>query len=91
MAFVKLPQLAWYGTKELNLSLPDSWQAESYHMAGFDQRAMKPGEIKAAITNLIGLPPIRELAQGKKEVVIIFDDMTRVIRVAEIVPFVLEE
>jgi nickel-dependent lactate racemase len=52
---------------------------------------MKPDEIKASISNPIGIPPIRELAKGKKEVVIIFDDMTRVTRVAKIVPFVLEE
>jgi len=60
-------------------------------MAGFDRPAMKPDQIKAAITNLIGSPPLRELARGKNEVVIIFDDMTRVTRVAELVPFVLEE
>jgi len=91
MPLITLPQLAWYGTKELELPLPDSWQVEFYNMAGFDRPAMKPGEIKLAIANLIGSPPIRELARGKKEVVIIFDDMTRVTRVAELVPFILEE
>jgi len=89
---LKLPQLAWYGTKELELPLVDSWQVETGYMAGYDRPALTPDQIKAAITqNLIGTPPIRELAKGKKEVVIIFDDMTRVTRVAEIVPFVLEE
>jgi nickel-dependent lactate racemase len=91
MPLIRLPQLAWYGTKELELPLPDSWQAEVYNMAGFDRPAMKPDEIKVAITNLIGSSPIRELARGKNEVVIIFDDMTRVTRVAELVPFILEE
>ena len=91
MSLVRLPQLAWYGTKELELTLPDSWQVEVYNMAGFDRPAMKPDEIKVAIANLIGSPPIRELARGKNEVVIIFDDMTRVTRVAELVSFVLEE
>jgi len=91
MSLIRLPQLAWYGTKELELTLPDSWQVEVYNMAGFDRPAMKPDEIKDAIANLIGSPPIRELARGKNEVVIIFDDMTRVTRVAELVPFVLEE
>jgi nickel-dependent lactate racemase len=91
MSLVRLPQLAWYGTKELELTLPDSWQVEVYNMAGFDRPAMKPDEIKDAIANLIGSPPIRELARGKNEVVIIFDDMTRVTRVAELVPLVLEE
>jgi len=60
-------------------------------MAGYNRPAMKPDEIKTSISNPIGTPPIRELAKGKKEVVIIFDDMTRVTRVAKIVPFVLGE
>ena len=91
MNIIRLPQLAWYGTKELELPLPDSWQVEVCNMAGYNRPAMKPDQIKASISNLIGIPPIKELAKGKKEVVIIFDDMTRVTRVAEIVPFVLEE
>ncbi len=91
MNIIKVPQLAWYETKELELPLPDSWQVEIYNMAGYNRPAMKPDEIKASISNPIGIPPIRELAKGKKEIVIIFDDFSRVTRVAEIVPFVLEE
>lgn len=92
MKMLKLPQLAWYGTKELELPLVDSWQVEMGYMAGYDRPALTPDQIKAAVTqNLIGTLPIRELAKGKKEVVIIFDDMTRITRVAEIVPFILEE
>jgi len=91
MNTIRVPQLAWYETKELELPLPDSWQVEVYNMAGYNRPAMKPDEIKASIQNPIGIPPIRELARGKKEVVIIFDDMTRVTRVAKIVPSVLEE
>ena len=89
---LKLPQLAWHGIKELELPLPDNWQVEMGYMAGYDRPALSPDRIREAVTGkLIGLPPIRELARGKKEVVIIFDDMTRVTRVADIVPFVLEE
>lgn len=91
MNTISLPQLPWHGTKELKLNLPDSWQVELYHMAGWNRPAMKPEAIKAAITNPIGIAPIRELARGKNEVVIIFDDMTRATRLAEIAPFVLEE
>ncbi len=91
MNIIRVPQLAWYETKELELPLPDSWQVEIYNMAGYDRPAMKPDEIKASISSPIGIPPIRELAEGKKEVVILFDDMTRVTRAAKIVPFVLEE
>ncbi len=91
MNTIRLPQLAWYENKELELPLPDSWQVEVYNMAGYNRPAMKPDEFKASISNPIGIPPIRELAKGKKEVVILFDDMTRVTRAAEIVPFILEE
>jgi len=88
---IALPQLAWHGVKELELSLPDSWQVEVFNMAGYNRPHMKPAEIKQAIAKPIGMPPLREYARGKKEAVIIFDDMTRVTRVAEIVPHVLEE
>ena len=91
MNIIRVPQLAWYETRVLELSLPDSWQVEVSNMAGYNRPAMKPDEIKASIGNPIGIPPIRELARGKKEVVIIFDDISRVTRVAKIIPFVLEE
>jgi nickel-dependent lactate racemase len=60
-------------------------------MAGYALPPMKPSEIKNALANPIGTPPIRKLARGKKEVVILFDDMSRVTRVAQIVPFLLKE
>jgi nickel-dependent lactate racemase len=88
---VKLPQLAWHGVKALELALPEGWQVEICNMAGYNRPRLKPEEIKDAIARPIGMPPLREYAWGKKEVVILFDDMTRVTRVAEIVPHVLEE
>ncbi len=92
MKMLKLPQMAWDGTKALELPVTDSWQIEISHMAGYNRPALTTDQIKTAVTqNLIDSPPIRELAKGKKEVAIIFDDMTRVTRVADIVPFVLEE
>ena len=74
MNTITLPQLAWYETKELELPLPDSWQVEVCNMAGYSRLAMKTDEIKAAIAKPIGSSPIRELAKGKNEVVILFDD-----------------
>jgi len=86
MSAIKLPQLAWYGIKELELPLPDNWSVKFYNMAGFDRPAMKPEAMKAAIANPIGSPPIRELARVKNEVVIIFDDMTRATRTHYLTP-----
>ena len=60
-------------------------------MAGYNRPAMNRDQIRDCVTNLIGSPPLKELARGKSEVVIIFDDMTRVTRAAGIVPFIIEE
>jgi len=86
-----LPQLAWHGVKEFKLTLPENWQVEVCNMAGYNRPHLKPTGIKKAIAGPIGLPPLREYARSKKEVVILFDDMARVTRVAEIVPHVLAE
>ncbi len=88
-----LPQLAWHGKgrQVLDIDFPETWDLEVCNMEGHDRRALSSGEIGNAIRTPISMPPIREAARGKKEVVILFDDMTRVTRAAEIVPFVLEE
>ena len=88
---VKLPQLAWHGAKKLQLALPESWDIEVCNMAGHDRARLRPAAIKQAIGRPIGMKPLREYARGKKEVVILFVDMARVTRVAEIVPYVLAE
>jgi len=90
---LKLPQLAWHGaTGALELPLPDNWQTEMCHMSGYNKPPLTSDQIRAAVTqNLIGTSPIRELARGKQEVVIIFDDMARGTRVADIIPCVIEE
>ena len=88
---VTLPQLAWHGVQKLVLTLLESWQVDVCNMAGYNSPKLKPVEVKKSIAGPIGMPPLREYARDKKEVVILFDDMARVTRVAEIVPYVLEE
>jgi nickel-dependent lactate racemase len=88
---LKLPQLAWYGIKELVLPLPDNWQVDTHNMAGYNLPALTPEQIEAAVADTIGTPSIRELARGKEQVVIIFDDMTRATRTYDMLPAVLSE
>ncbi|MFC1906129.1 lactate racemase domain-containing protein [Chloroflexota bacterium] len=88
---VKLPQFAWDDPREVDFHLPPSWQVEVYNIAGYNRPAMSDDQIKASITNPLGTAPIRDLAKNKKEVVILFDDMTRITRAAKIVPFILDE
>jgi nickel-dependent lactate racemase len=61
------------------------------NIAGYDKPALNDDQIKSSVGKLIGSTSIREIATGKKDVVIIIDDMTRVTRAAKIVPFVLAE
>lgn len=91
MQIVRVPQLAWHQTGNLELSFPDDWQIERCYMAGYNRPELKPEQIRSAIRNPAGTRPLRELARGKQEVVIVFDDMTRVTRVHKIVPYILEE
>jgi nickel-dependent lactate racemase len=91
MTAIKLPQLAWYGRQDLNVVFPEGWDVTVGNMAGHDRPELTPDRIREAVAKPIGMPPLREYARGRRRVVILFDDMTRVTRAAEIVPHVLEE
>ncbi|MBI2908191.1 MAG: DUF2088 domain-containing protein [Chloroflexi bacterium] len=88
---VTVRQLAYYGDVDVDLNFPDSWEVVPCFMKGHDRPRMSEQAIRDAFANPIGTPRIREMAKGKEEVVIIFDDMTRPTNVAELVPYVIEE
>lgn len=88
---VIVPQLAWWGDIETELTFPDNWELTVNHMYGHVAPKLSPEGFRKAFADPIGCRPIRDLAQGKKNVVILFDDMSRPTKVSEIVPFVLEE
>jgi lactate racemase len=88
---IKLPQLVWHGVRDYELRIPDNWQVEICNMKGYDRKALTLDEIRNAIRNPIGMEPLRTIAKNRKEAVIIFDDIQRATRSAEIVPFILEE
>jgi nickel-dependent lactate racemase len=88
---IRLPQLARQGSEDLALPAPDGWQIETPYMAGHNRPALKQGEIRAALNSPIGTPRLRELARGKKQAVILFDDQTRPTRVSGIAPLIVEE
>jgi lactate racemase len=91
LSSVKLPQYSWFNPREVEYRLPDSWQVVVHNFAGYDKPSLVPEQIKKAVTSPTGMPPLREYAKGKKEVAILFDDLTRSTRVFEIVPYILEE
>jgi len=88
---VRVPQLYWYTPSELELDFPDSWEVHFCPPRGHDRPRLSPQEMQKAFDNPIGTPPLRELARGRKEVAILFDDTTRPTRTHEIASYVLKE
>jgi nickel-dependent lactate racemase len=60
-------------------------------MNGEKAPAIDEAGVKLAFTNPIGCQPIRELAKGKREIAIVFDDLSRPTRLAPIIPYLLDE
>lgn len=88
---IKVPQLLWYGNTEMELDFPNSWSVFFCPMKGGEKKRLGSKEMERAFSHPIGSKTISELARGKREVAILFDDMARPTPVHEIVPFVLRE
>ena len=88
---LKLPKLVWDGGGDHEIDFPESWEVNFCPTRGWDRPAMSDEAMRKAFAKPVGTKPIRELAAGKKEVVIIFDDITRPTPVSRIAPIVLEE
>jgi len=88
---IRLPQMEWYGDTELEIDFPDSWDVTVCRMHGHDASPLSEDGIRKAFANPIGTRTIRKLAKGGKEVVILFDDMSRATPTAVLIPYVLEE
>ncbi|MCK4580966.1 MAG: DUF2088 domain-containing protein, partial [Dehalococcoidia bacterium] len=88
---VRLPQMEWYGDTELEIDFPDSWDVNVCRMRGHDAPPLSDAGFRKAFANPIGTRTIKDLARGKKEVAILFDDMSRATPSAVMIPYVLEE
>jgi nickel-dependent lactate racemase len=88
---IKIPQLLWYGNTQMELTFPSTWSVFFCPMKGGERRKLSPDGMEKAFLNPIGSQSIQELARGKKEVVIIFDDLARPTPIYELIPYVLRE
>jgi nickel-dependent lactate racemase len=88
---VRVPQKAWFGDTELELVFPSSWDVVYLGMSVEARPRLSHGAILQAFLQPIGMPPLSELAQGKRSAVIVFDDLTRPTRAYELVPYILEQ
>jgi len=88
---LRVPQLYWYENSQLEIEFPDSWEVHFCPPKGHDRPKLSPEEMQRAFDSPIGTPRIRELAQGRQEVAILFDDISRPTPTYRIAPFVLRE
>jgi nickel-dependent lactate racemase len=88
MQTVAVPSLLWYENRERILTFPDRWDVHNLNSPGFDRPALTPDQIREKIEIPIAGPPLEERARGKKQAVIVFDDMTRPTPVKDIAPHI---
>ncbi|HSR13811.1 MAG TPA: lactate racemase domain-containing protein [Thermodesulfobacteriota bacterium] len=89
MQKVSVPSRLWYENRESQLTFPDTWEVHNLNPVGFGNPALTADQIREKIEKPFDGPPLEELARGKKQAVIVFDDMTRPTPVRDIVPHVL--
>ncbi len=87
----KVPWAAWRDPHYLKLEFPDSWDVSVCKMKDADAPELSSEDIRKGILNPIGTPSLSVIAQGRKNVVIVVDDMTRTTPSSKILPFVFEE
>jgi len=90
MKTVSVPSRLWHENTEMLLSFPDSWDIDDLNSPGLDKPGLNQGQIRTRVENPIDGPALEELARGKNQAVIVFDDMTRPTPVKEIAPVVLD-
>ena len=90
MKKISVPSRLWYENREWELALPNRWQVDNLNSPGFDKPGLSPAQIREKIDRPLEGPTLEEMARGKKQAVIVFDDMTRPTPVKDIAPYVLE-
>lgn len=86
MQKISVPSRLWYENQERELTFPDRWKIDNLNSPGFDKPGLSPQQIKEKIENPIEGPALEALAAGKKQAVIVFDDMTRPTPVKDMAP-----
>lgn len=91
MKTIKVPSRLWYENQERELTFPDRWEVDNLTSPGLEKPGLSPDQIRERIESPIDGPTLEELAKGKNQAVIVFDDMTRPTPVKDVAPIVLEQ
>ncbi len=86
-----LAQNSWFGGEAAKITLPDDWDVTWCGIEADSAPVLTRAELKAVIDSPTGSGTISELARGKKEVAIVFDDMSRGTPCADIAEMIVDE
>lgn len=88
---IKIPWGAWYNEPEqLQLEFPGSWDVQVFDMNNFES-INDQSVIEKAIKKPFGTDKLSEIAKGKKNAVIIFEDISRPTKCEPILSVLLDE
>ena len=90
MKTISIPSRRWYENQEREIQFPDRWEVDYLTSPGFDKPGMTLDLIKEKLNQPLQGPTLEEMARGKKEAVILFDDMTRPTPIGAVALHVLE-
>ncbi len=88
---VVIPTHEFAGDLDERLDFPGDWDVNVMEMAGHDAPVLTPRQLAEQLNQPVGTRTLRELAEGKKTVVITFDDLTRTTPTYTIAPWVTGE
>lgn len=89
MKKISIPWAHWYENNGYELEFPDNWNVRTASMN--DAPALSAAEIKAGIEKPFGAETLEKIAQGRKTVAIVFDDISRPTQGSVILPLVIEK
>jgi nickel-dependent lactate racemase len=80
---------AWYGDQAVPLRFPSTWEVVTHRPR--TPSPLRDDDLRQALRQPRGQPPIRVLARGRDRPVIVVDDCTRPTPADRVLPFLLEE
>lgn len=88
---VVIPTHEFAGEIDERLDFPAAWDVNVMKMRGHDAPVLTASEIRQQLDQPIGTRPLREIAAGRKTVVVTFDDLTRTTPTYTVTPWMIEE
>lgn len=80
---------AWNGDRRLSLTFPEAWDVRV--IGANPGPALDSGAMNERLLAPIGTPRLAKLAEGRRDAVIIIDDISRPTPTADVLPLVLDE